>query len=179
MDKILLPIDGSDISKESYSYAKDLAKNHNSQVTVLYVKEKKYWPPSYGYGAPFVEGMYLGNKKSAYMDHKNINSMEVKGIKESHGIKSKKIKEKYSKWSEELMVAIEEAEKYFKDLGIKVDTRIVEGYPATEILEISEKENFDLIIMPTHGMSAIKRFTLGSVTNKVVHNSKVPVLVVK
>ncbi len=62
---------------------------------------------------------------------------------------------------------------------VKLSTRVVSGDPASEILEIAGEEGCDLIVMSTHGMGTITRFLLGSVTNKVVHHSKVPVLVVR
>lgn len=65
------------------------------------------------------------------------------------------------------------------DSDMKVSTRVVSGDPASEILEVASEEGCDLIIMSTHGMSTIKQFLLGSVTNKVVLHSKIPVLVVR
>ncbi|MBN2797452.1 MAG: universal stress protein [Clostridia bacterium] len=53
------------------------------------------------------------------------------------------------------------------------------GDASSVIIEVSEEEDVDLIIMCTHGMSAIKRFLLGSVTNKVVHHATKPVLVIR
>jgi nucleotide-binding universal stress UspA family protein len=53
------------------------------------------------------------------------------------------------------------------------------GNPAGVILDTADKTECDLILMCTHGMGAMKRFLLGSVTNKVVHHAKVPVLVIR
>ncbi len=53
------------------------------------------------------------------------------------------------------------------------------GNPAATILDVAEKNECDLIMMCTHGMGAVKRFLLGSVTNKVVHHAKIPVLIVR
>jgi len=63
--------------------------------------------------------------------------------------------------------------------GIRAQTRVETGNPAERIIEIAESENFDLIIMCSHGIEANKRFLMGSTTNKVLHYSKKPVLVVK
>ena len=46
------------------------------------------------------------------------------------------------------------------------------GDPATVITEFAEAGKFDLIAMPTHGYGAFRRFLLGSVTAKVLHDSK-------
>ena len=74
---------------------------------------------------------------------------------------------------------VEETSKCFEnsDVKLKLITRI--GDPAHTILEIADEENCDLIIMSTHGMKAVKRFLLGSVTNKIVHHAEIPVLVVR
>lgn len=67
----------------------------------------------------------------------------------------------------------------FMPTGLQVISRVISGNPSVEILESAADEQCDMIIMSTHGMGTIKRFLLGSVTNKVVLHSKVPVLVVR
>lgn len=50
-------------------------------------------------------------------------------------------------------------------------TRVVrEGDPAHAITEYTHKEHVDLIMMPTHGYGPFRRFLLGSVTAKVLHD---------
>lgn len=53
------------------------------------------------------------------------------------------------------------------------------GHPATAICEVAEEENVDLIIVGSHGRSAIDRMLLGSVSHGVLNRAKRPVLVVK
>jgi len=75
---------------------------------------------------------------------------------------------------------LKRAEEYFKRREIPVVLRAEKTNDIAEkILEISEKDGFDLIIMTSHGMNAGKRLRLGSVTNKVVYHVKTPILVVK
>ena len=62
--------------------------------------------------------------------------------------------------------------------GINARTVIIEGMPAHEILEYVSKNNIDLIIMSTHGSSGVIRWTMGSVTDKVLHHSQAPVLII-
>jgi nucleotide-binding universal stress UspA family protein len=55
-------------------------------------------------------------------------------------------------------------------------TRVMrEGDPARGIIEYAETEQADLIMMPTHGYGPFRRFLLGSVTAKVLHDVKCPV----
>ncbi len=71
------------------------------------------------------------------------------------------------------------AEGWFAEKDVPVLTKATKGDPASSIIDTAENESFDMIIMCTHGMSASKRFLLGSVTSKVVHYSKTPVLVMR
>ncbi len=64
-------------------------------------------------------------------------------------------------------------------VDFEVETLSEAGNPAGVILDVADQKEVDLILMCTHGMSAMKRFMLGSVTNKVVHHAKQPVLVMR
>lgn len=69
---------------------------------------------------------------------------------------------------------------FFKDTGIKITELTSIGDPASEILHLTESDDtIDVIIMSTHGMTPTKRFLLGSVTNKVVHHVKIPILIIR
>ncbi len=67
----------------------------------------------------------------------------------------------------------------YKKKNINVESKVLVGDPAEEIIKEAESGDYDLIIMRTHGMSATKRFMLGSVTDKVVHHVKKPIMVVR
>lgn len=62
--------------------------------------------------------------------------------------------------------------------GVEVTKLSFVGYPVDEILRISEEEDVDIIVMASRGMTGIKKYLMGSVTNNVVHHSKKPVLVI-
>jgi len=53
------------------------------------------------------------------------------------------------------------------------------GSAEAEILRFAEEEKIDLIVMATHGWTGLKHILMGSVTEKVVRRSPVPVLTVK
>jgi nucleotide-binding universal stress UspA family protein len=72
---------------------------------------------------------------------------------------------------------VDEISQLFQDIKIEKMCRF--GDASSVIIEVSEEEDCDLIVMCTHGMSAIKRFLLGSVTNKVAHHASKPVLIVR
>ncbi len=60
--------------------------------------------------------------------------------------------------------------------ALKVNRLVVEGEPASMIVDHAHKEHTNLIVMPTHGYGPFRRFILGSVTAKVLHDADCPVL---
>ncbi|MGZ3882492.1 MAG: universal stress protein [Flavisolibacter sp.] len=62
--------------------------------------------------------------------------------------------------------------------GLEVEGIIAQGHPAEEIIKYAEKNSIDLIVMGTLGKSGLDRFLLGSVADKVIRNSRIPVIAV-
>jgi nucleotide-binding universal stress UspA family protein len=54
---------------------------------------------------------------------------------------------------------------------------VTNDYPADAILEFAKKKRCDLIVMATHSEGGLRDVFIGSVTQKVLHQSKVPVMV--
>lgn len=52
---------------------------------------------------------------------------------------------------------------------------LVEGDPAREIVNFAHESSADLVVMPSHGYGPFRRFILGSVTAKVLHDADCPV----
>ena len=61
----------------------------------------------------------------------------------------------------------------------RVDGMISHGDPADEILEATETKDADLIVVGSRGLGQYAELLLGSVSRKVLHLSKRPVMVVK
>lgn len=60
--------------------------------------------------------------------------------------------------------------------GVHLRRILLEGDPAHKIVEFAHDEKVDLIALPTHGYGPFRRFILGSVTAKVLHDADCPVL---
>jgi nucleotide-binding universal stress UspA family protein len=65
------------------------------------------------------------------------------------------------------------------DPAVGFEHRLVIGSPATAIVHMAEKEDADMIVMPTHGRTGLLRLLMGSVAEEVVRKAKCPVLTVK
>jgi nucleotide-binding universal stress UspA family protein len=66
-----------------------------------------------------------------------------------------------------------------KSKNIDVEVLVSTGNAAEEILKGAEQVKADLIAMSTHGRSGLRRMAFGSITDKVLHGSKIPVLMVR
>jgi len=62
--------------------------------------------------------------------------------------------------------------------GIKVTGVTRDGAAPDTILEVAEETNADVIAMSTHGRSGVQRWLMGSVAEKVVHHSHIPVMLI-
>ncbi len=75
---------------------------------------------------------------------------------------------------------LEEAEQLCTKNRVQSKTVIRSGHPVEEIIKEAKKSNVDLIVMGSHGRSALKATLIGSVTFGVIHkDTKIPVLVVR
>jgi nucleotide-binding universal stress UspA family protein len=76
----------------------------------------------------------------------------------------------------------EGAKRYLEktaEQDVKVESTILVGNPAEEIVDYADRENIDLIVMATHGRSGIGRWTLGSMADKVLRATKRPVVLIR
>jgi nucleotide-binding universal stress UspA family protein len=63
--------------------------------------------------------------------------------------------------------------------GITTTTEVLFGLPAQDILAVAESRSVDLIVMCSHGRTGLSRWVLGSVAHRIVHQSFIPVLVLR
>lgn len=91
---------------------------------------------------------------------------------------------------DEINGALQDAEKFYAQPlaqaralaereNVALETRIVPGHPADALVHLAEKEGYDLIVVGARGLSGVKRYLLGSVSEKTVRYAHCPVLVVK
>ena len=71
----------------------------------------------------------------------------------------------------------EEVDKLSKE-GVKVSSLLREGPVPDTILAVAEETHADVIAMSTHGRTGIQRWLLGSVADKIIHHSHIPVMLI-
>jgi universal stress protein A len=84
----------------------------------------------------------------------------------------------YPFWEETCRARLEKIGREVVDGKVPYETLIASGDAATGILATVTETDADLIVMGTHGRTGVSRMLLGSVAEKVVRESPVPVLTV-
>ena len=74
---------------------------------------------------------------------------------------------------------LQNARELLNQVGLAYQFHIVVGEPAEIIVNFAKEKLFDWIVIGPRGMGVVKSLLLGSVTNKVMQLSPVPVLLVK
>jgi len=74
---------------------------------------------------------------------------------------------------------ISKIEDELKSEGFRVSNLMRVGSVAETILGVSEELSVDIVAMSTHGRTGAARWLLGSIAERVVHNSSIPVLLIR
>jgi len=72
-----------------------------------------------------------------------------------------------------------QGEEKVKAQGLPVEARLRQGVPAEELLRAAADEKADLMVLGSRGLSQVRAFLLGSVSDKVSHHAKCPILIVR
>ena len=75
---------------------------------------------------------------------------------------------------------LESAKNLSKKQGVEPETVFLKGGDISSIIiDYGEKNNFDVIVIGSRGHGKVKTVLLGSVSHNVLHNSKIPVIIIK
>jgi nucleotide-binding universal stress UspA family protein len=74
---------------------------------------------------------------------------------------------------------LNEAVQIASEKGVDVETELLKGHPADEIVAFADTIDADLIVVGTRGHGSIASALLGSVSRDVLHESRRPVLIVR
>jgi nucleotide-binding universal stress UspA family protein len=159
---ILYPTDGSDGAAAALDNARDLAETYGATVHVLYVAEQL---KPHGLSSDVEvtgRGGMVGDPSGgeAAMEGDRTKADEFQAEAEAHGAD-----------------IVGRVAEQFGDVDVR--TAVRGGTPYEVILDYVDANDVDLVVMGTHGRTGLDRYLLGSVTEKVVRTSDVPVLTVR
>jgi len=97
----------------------------------------------------------------------------------SYRIDPKEEKEERERLLQEAWDYLEKIVSRFRKKRLRAYAVVIYGKDAVQICDFARKDKFDLIAMATHGRSGISRWALGSVADKVLSCSVVPVMLIR
>lgn len=104
---------------------------------------------------------------------------EMPMFKGTEGMSKEELDSLLKNITHETELGLQRARELFEKEGIAVQTKIKAGKPAEAIIREAEDEGFDLIVIGDTGRGGLKELFLGSVSNKVAHQAKTDVMIVK
>jgi nucleotide-binding universal stress UspA family protein len=147
---IMVPLDGSELAECVLSHVEMLAKSYKiPKITLIRVVTPLKLYSGLDYGG--FEASLSGNQ---------IQRLEDDNIKIANEYLAKQVSRLTAQ-------------------GINAEPKVVFGMVSDELSAFAEKNNVDLIVIATHGRSGITRWVWGSVADKILKTSKVPVLMVR
>jgi len=160
--KILVPLDGSKLAEAALPHAEELAKGCNTaEVMLVSVTERVR-----GYRA--IEGSTESGVGSGGGWGGSIQPSGQRLVPEATGKKEKQA-QKY----------LDRVAKTLAAKGINVSTDVLLWKPAEAIVGYAKQYKCDLIVMASHGRSGPSRWAYGSVADKVLRTSCIPVLMIR
>ncbi len=154
--KILVPLDGSKLAECALPHVEKLAEGCGTeQVILVSVTER-------------IEGYKVVG-----------NHTRTLGEQLSPGAGKRSIPEMVGKLERQALRYLGRVAKTLEAKGIKVLTEVLLGKPAEEIALYAANNGCDLIIMSSHGRSGPSRWARGSVADKILRASSVPVLLIR
>lgn len=162
---ILVPLDGSAVSRESLSSICHLFDPQRYQVTLLRVAD----PPAGVLAEPVrvlpVNGWGVPEFRSAQQFEASRHP--IYQLQTEASLRA------------ELEAELLEQSRTLIDAGFSVQPVVRFGDPAEEIAAYARSSHVDMIAMATHGRAGISRLLVGSVAERVLRTSPVPVLLVR
>ena len=89
----------------------------------------------------------------------------------------KKIMKELEKQSKEFFE--KQLAKFPQAQNMDIETQVLRGIPSKEILDLQKKISADMLVISTHGQTAIEEFLWGNTASKIIRYAKCSVLVVK
>ncbi len=178
-DKILIPLDGSKEAEAILPYIFRMAQSLNSKLTLLSVidPEQVDMPNVLaGQGGEAMPAMPFAGVIPVAPRQESVPSGESPGA--AHEMGGPYATQVFDQMESHVKGELRKVIAAMIPEGLETEIRVVFGNPAEEIVRVARKQGHDLIAMSTHGRNMLTRAILGSVTDRVLHTSAIPVLAI-
>lgn len=176
MNTILLAVDGSEHANKSISIAASLARQSDAHVIVLYATEEKAISKQMRRGIEIEYADEIATRMKAVDFNTPLpDETQYARTMVSHSADISRI---VNSLNGELI--LRKAVSELHDKGVEsVKPLQLEGNPADRIVEVSEQDNVDTIVMGCRGVGKLKGIVLGSSSQSVAHRVNCSVVIVK
>jgi len=162
--KVLIPLDGSALSRQTLPHVQRLFHPADCELTLLRVTE----PPEGRLANP-PRPIMLSWRMPLYESKQDVELSR-------HPTYASQVWENIRSLAESELLPDVCA---LKDAGYTVSVLIQSGDPARTIVDVAARQAVDLVAMATHGRTGLRRLVLGSVTEAVLPELTVPLLLVR
>jgi nucleotide-binding universal stress UspA family protein len=162
-EHILVPLDGSTRAEAALPIAACIARATGSNVILLQVVSI---PINYGYASDLDMNYGYGGGLG----------MSYKGGLTSSALITEEERETEQIDATAYLTGIAHSDLF---AGISTTIDVVFGSPTSEIIALVEQQAVNLLVLCSHGRTGFTRWVLGSVAQRVIHHSRVPVLVLR
>ena len=175
IEVILVPTDGSSHATEAIELAGDIANRYGARLVLLHVllrntSESEIETLCGEKGLPDALKRKLEDFRQARID---LATSGYEGVVASVPMPDDVLKDVAD-------VILENAKSTAESMGASdIKTQIVDGSAAESIIAAAKHEKADMIVMGSRGLGDMKSLMLGSVSHKVLQQSKCPCLVTK
>ena len=76
-------------------------------------------------------------------------------------------------------IYLEEVAKGLRESSLEVEIRLQKGDPGRVIIEVAESTEIDLVILSSHGRTGLARWVYGSVAEKILHEARCPMMLIR
>ena len=159
-EKMLGPLDGSEMAEAVLPYVEDLANRYSAEVILLQVIATPHdrsiatvFQPSLA--VPGTAEDTTPATHPLYRDQE-MESLRVEGERRLSGVR-----------------------KRLREAGVQTRVVVLFGRPPDRIVEYATKEDVDLIALSTYGRSGFGRWAFGSVAKRVMRATAIPVLLIR
>jgi nucleotide-binding universal stress UspA family protein len=151
--RLLVPLDGSGFASQALPYAAEVAERFGAELILIQVIK----PATAVIDAGAAIGVAFAGSEAAVQ-------AALEGDKQKAARAMRYLSGKV---------------QAIRSRHVQSSYRVLIGDIAHSIMEFSEKENIDLVVMTTHGKSGLRRAVMGSVADVVIRESGKPVLVIR
>lgn len=166
LQRILVPLDGSELAESVLPYVEEICQRCEPVEIILL----QVVPPPPGRSGTVYRAM------SPDFPTMRLPESEADVVTAQHPIYRD---QEIASARAEVEASLERAIKRLCEGDVMLRVEVVFGRPAEGIVDFAEREGVDLIAMSTHGRSGLSRWIFGSVADKVLHGTHLPILLVR